>query len=64
MGAQSPIFSALAVVGSIIIVRFSFLEMKPALAKTFFGAAWPAPAFPFWSGFAAFARSGRTVARQ
>src|SRR6202046_698492 len=31
------VFSALAVLGSIIIVRFGFLEMKPALA-TFFGA--------------------------
>ena len=31
------IFSVVAVIGSILIVRFGFLEMKPALA-TFFGA--------------------------
>src|SRR5712664_3568044 len=31
------VFSVVAVVGSILIVRFGFLEMKPALA-TFFGA--------------------------
>src|SRR3977135_2073380 len=31
------VFSVVAVLGSIMIVRFGFLEMKPALA-TFFGA--------------------------
>ena len=31
------VFSVVAVVVSIVIVRFGFLEMKPALA-TFFGA--------------------------
>src|SRR5277367_3728242 len=47
------VFSALAVVGSIIIVRFGFLEMKPALA-TFFGAL-ACAGLSILLGFAAFA---------
>ena len=38
------VFSVIAVVVSILIVRFGFLEMKPALA-TFFGALACAGAF-------------------
>ena len=53
------LFSLIAVVVSIMIVRFGFLEMKPALA-TFFGAlAWRA--FPSWSAWPRLPRSGRTV---
>src|SRR6476660_6274024 len=47
------IFSVVAVAVSIIIVRFGFLEMKPALA-TFFGALGCA-ALSILVGFAAFA---------
>ena len=45
------IFSVVAVVVSIVIVRFGFLEMKPALA-TFFGALACAAlrANPMWVG--------------
>jgi Protein of unknown function (DUF1499) len=47
------IFAVVAVVVSIIVVRFGFLEMKPALA-TFFGALGCA-VFSILVGFAAFA---------
>ena len=47
------VFSAVAVVVSIIIVRFGFLEMKPALA-TFFGAL-ACAALAILMGLAAFA---------
>ena len=53
------IFSVVAVVVSIIIVRFGFLEMKPALA-TFFGAL-GSPGFPSWSASRRLPRSGRTA---
>ena len=53
------IFAVVAVVVSILIVRFGFLEMKPALA-TFFGALGLA-ALSILVGLAAFARSGRTA---
>ena len=48
------IFAVVAVVVSILIVRFGFLEMKPALA-TFFGALGCA-VLSILFGFAAFAR--------
>src|SRR5712664_2724010 len=47
------VFSVVAVVGSILIVRFGFLEMKPALA-TFFGAL-ACAGLSILIGFAAFA---------
>jgi Protein of unknown function (DUF1499) len=47
------VFSVVAVVVSIVIVRFGFLEMKPALA-TFFGAL-ACAALSILVGFAAFA---------
>ena len=47
------VFSLVAVLVSIVIVRFGFLEVKPALA-TFFGAL-ACAGLPSWSGFAAFA---------
>ena len=47
------IFSIIAVVVSILIVRFGFLEMKPALA-TFFGAL-ACAALSILVGLAAFA---------
>ena len=55
------IFSVVAVVVSILIVRFGFLEMKPALA-TFFGALGCA-GFRSWSASPPLPRSGRTAAR-
>ena len=47
------VFSVVAVVVSILIVRFGFLEIKPALAT--FSARWPVPACRFWSAFSALA---------
>ena len=52
------IFAVIAVVVSILIVRFGFLEMKPALA-TFFGAL-RLRFFPSWSASPPLPRSGRT----
>src|ERR1700755_828701 len=55
------VFSAVAVVVSILIVRFGFLEMKPALA-TFFGALALA-GLSILIGFAAFAAIWRNGTR-
>ena len=54
------IFSVVAVVVSILIVRFGFLEMKPALA-TFFGALGLRRVFRSWSASPPLPRSGRTA---
>jgi hypothetical protein len=55
------VFSVIAVIVSILIVRFGFLEMKPALA-TFFGALGIA-ALSILVGLAAFAAIWQTGAR-
>ena len=58
MGTQSRGFSVVAVLVSIIIVRFGFLEVKPALA-TFFGALALA-GLSILVSFPPSSRSGRT----
>ena len=61
-GARNlAVFSVIAVVVSILIVRFGFLEMKPALA-TFFGALGCA-ALSILIGLAGFAATGKTAPR-
>src|ERR1700735_1472486 len=55
------VFAVVAVLGSIIIVRFGFLEMKPALA-TFFGAL-ACAGLSILFGFAAFAAIGQNGSR-
>ena len=56
------LFSVIAVVVSILIVRFGFLEMKPALA-TFFGAL-ACAALSILVGLAAFRSEERRVGKE